>query len=235
MKDTLQIGPQVDTQTPIAHRHWILVSVGAFLLGLLGATQRFAADFRYHAKLGSNFHRLYPPYDILLWWPQYHSYYPRNFSRALAVAAVIVAIGLLCALFGRMILANTARFNKYLHGSARWAKRQDIVAMGLITLSSMKDKKREQGPSVYVGSWIDPQGGQHYLVDRSNMHVLLYAPTRSGKGISVIIPSLLSWRESALILDLKDELWALTAGWRQKHAYNKVLRWEPASLSNTVS
>jgi type IV secretion system protein VirD4 len=49
-----------------------------------------------------------------------------------------------------------------------------------------------------------------------------------------VIPTLLSWKQSAVITDLKGELWALTAGWRQQHANNKVLRFEPAAASGCV-
>jgi type IV secretion system protein VirD4 len=63
---------------------------------------------------------------------------------------------------------------------------------------------------------------------------LCYAPTRSGKGVGLVIPTLLSWSHSAVVTDLKGELWALTAGWRQAHAGNKVLRFEPASASGCV-
>ena len=64
--------------------------------------------------------------------------------------------------------------------------------------------------------------------------MLCYAPTRSGKGVGLVVPTLLSWGESAVITDLKGELWALTAGWRRKHARNKVLRFEPAVASGSV-
>ena len=60
------------------------------------------------------------------------------------------------------------------------------------------------------------------------------SPTRSGKGVGLVIPTLLSWKQSAVITDLKGELWALTAGWRQQHANNKVLRFEPAAASGCV-
>jgi type IV secretion system protein VirD4 len=63
---------------------------------------------------------------------------------------------------------------------------------------------------------------------------LCYAPTRSGKGVGLVVPTLLSWGHSAVITDLKGELWALTAGWRQKHAKNKVLRFEPATASGSI-
>ena len=84
---------------------------------------------------------------------------------------------------------------------------------------------------MYVGAWLDKRGRQHYLRHNGPEHVLCYAPTRSGKGVALIVPTLLSWGESAVITDLKGELWELTAGWRKRHANNRVLRFEPASSS----
>jgi type IV secretion system protein VirD4 len=49
-----------------------------------------------------------------------------------------------------------------------------------------------------------------------------------------VVPTLLSWGESAVITDLKGELWALTAGWRRQHAKNRVLRFEPAAANGSV-
>jgi type IV secretion system protein VirD4 len=87
---------------------------------------------------------------------------------------------------------------------------------------------------VYVGGWQDKDGNFYYLRHSGPEHVLTYAPTRSGKGVGLVVPTLLSWGASSVITDLKGELWALTAGWRQKHAKNKVLRFEPASSSGGV-
>ncbi len=88
---------------------------------------------------------------------------------------------------------------------------------------------------VYVGAWLNPKNRHlHYLRHAGPEHVLCYAPTRSGKGVGLVIPTLLSWKQSAVITDLKGELWALTAGWRQQHANNKVLRFEPAAASGCV-
>lgn len=50
----------------------------------------------------------------------------------------------------------------------------------------------------------------------------------------MVIPTLLSWTASAVIADLKGELWALTAGWRKKYAKNKVLKFEPAAANGSV-
>lgn len=108
--------------------------------------------------------------------------------------------------------------SEVLHGSARWADKEDIQKAGMFA---------EEG--VYIGGWEDERGRQHYLRHNGSEHILCIAPTRSGKGICLVIPTLLSWRQSAVITDLKGELWALTSGWRKKHAENTVLLFEPAS------
>ena len=95
-------------------------------------------------------------------------------------------------------------------------------------------KQGAASAGVYVGAWLDQHGRQHYLRHNGPEHVLCYAPTRSGKGVGLVVPTLLSWGHSAVITDLKGELWALTSGWRQKHAKSKVLRFEPAAASGSV-
>jgi type IV secretion system protein VirD4 len=125
-----------------------------------------------------------------------------------------------------LLLLDVARrsfhVNPYLHGSARWADLNDIKAASLLG-----------NDGVYVGGWRDKRGHLHYLRHNGPEHVLCYAPTRSGKGISMILPTLLSWKESAFVTDLKGELYELTSGWRQKHAKNKVLRFEPAAATGS--
>jgi type IV secretion system protein VirD4 len=64
----------------------------------------------------------------------------------------------------------------------------------------------------------------YYLRHIGSEHTIVYAPTRSGKGISVIIPTLLSWKHSAVILDIKGELWSVTSRWRKEQAGNRVIK-----------
>jgi type IV secretion system protein VirD4 len=45
------------------------------------------------------------------------------------------------------------------------------------------------------------------------------APTRSGKGVGLVVPTLLSWTGSVVIHDIKGENWALTAGWRSRFSH----------------
>ena len=47
-------------------------------------------------------------------------------------------------------------------------------------------------------------------------HVLCFAPTRSGKGVGLVIPTLLTWAGSVIVHDIKGENHGLTAGWRAR-------------------
>jgi type IV secretion system protein VirD4 len=94
-----------------------------------------------------------------------------------------------------------------LHGSARWASEADIDRTGLIAA--------RQG--VYVGAWRRENSQRlHYLRHNGPEHVLAFAPTRSGKGVGLVIPTLLAWSESAVIYDIKGENWAKTSGFRNQ-------------------
>lgn len=189
-----------------------------------GATQYFAHTFQYHPSLGTNLHGIYPPWSILTWASKWYAVYPHAFTKAGGLGATACALGLLSLLSVKSILANSSKASQYLHGSARWANRKDVEACGLIG----------NDDGVYVGAWADKAGKVHYLRHAGPEHILTYAPTRSGKGVGLVVPTLLSWPHSAVITDLKGELWALTAGWRQQHAKNKVLRFEPATLQGSA-
>jgi type IV secretion system protein VirD4 len=121
------------------------------------------------------------------------------------------------------------------YGSARWATRREVEAAGLL------------GPDgVLLGRL-----GRDYLRHDGPEHVLCFAPTRSGKGVGLVVPTLLTWPGSAIVHDIKGENWGLTAGWRarfgrvllfdptnaQSHAYNPLLEvrrgpWEVRDVQN---
>jgi len=85
-----------------------------------------------------------------------------------------------------------------LHGAARWAGGAEISRAGLRARSG-----------VIIG-----QAGGRPLVFDGPEHVLLHAPTRTGKGVGVVIPNLLTWPGSVVVLDVKQENWTATAGYR---------------------
>jgi type IV secretion system protein VirD4 len=183
------------------------------LLGIWIATQWAAHHLGYQAALGMpSFrvagHPLYRPWALFGWWYHFGPYAPHIFARAGALAggSGLVACGI--AVAGSLWRASQAG-HPSTYGSARWASRRDIERAGLFA----KD-------GVMLGRY-----GRRYLRHAGSDHVLVFAPTRSGKGVGLVVPTLLSWTGSAVIHDIKGENWALTAGWRAH--FSHCLRFDP--------
>jgi len=107
------------------------------------------------------------------------------------------------------------------HGSARWAKGKDVRKAGLT-----------KSKGVVIGGFKGTFRTKTLRHDGPE-HLFCFAKTRSGKGISLILPTLLSWKESVLVLDIKGENYALSAGYREAMG-QRVLRFEPASPTGSV-
>lgn len=119
----------------------------------------------------------------------------------------VILVGAAVGVVGAMLIVLLARpkgKGADIYGSARWAAAKDIEGSGLF-----------QGRGVFLGQTIDGR----YLRHDGPEHYAVVAPTRSGKGAGVVIPTLLAWRESALIYDLKEENWRLTAAKRAEFSH----------------
>lgn len=127
------------------------------------------------------------------WYYYGHEEETRHWLGSAAFLGAVVAV--LPALF----LVRPKR--RSLYGDARFAKESEIRTAKLTA---------DKGLIV----------GKHkgcYLVFGGQEHVLMAAPTRSGKGVGMVIPNLLNWPDSAVVLDIKQENWDVTAGFRAKH------------------
>jgi type IV secretion system protein VirD4 len=125
--------------------------------------------------------------------------------------------------------SRNAQRHDGVHGTAHWADRAEIEATCLLPLPGRR------GAGVYVGGWLDERGRLHYLRHDGPEHIAAIAPTRSGKGVALIVPTLLSWPHSLVVNDQKAELWHLTAGWRESQAGNAVLRFDPSAETGSVA
>ena len=107
----------------------------------------------------------------------------------------------LLAYLGLLALVFKAKPNST-HGDARFANRSDLAAAGLLKSST-------------TGIIVGRDGGA-YLRDSGQKFVILAAPTRSGKGVGIVVPNLLDYGQSAVVLDIKGENFNLTSGYRAK-------------------
>jgi len=185
----------------------ILVVFAIVVAGVWIATQWAAAALAYQPQLGGHWFVLfdrpiYRPWAIFIWWFSFDAYAPHVFDEAAAIAAASGFAGCGAAVFGSLWRARQQR-NITTYGSARWATKRDVRAAGLFG-----------DAGVFVGRL-----GQRYLRHDGPEHVVAFAPTRSGKGVGLVVPTLLGWNGSAVIHDIKGENWQLTAGWRARFSH----------------
>jgi type IV secretion system protein VirD4 len=145
---------------------------------------------------------VYYPWRLFQWWYAYEAYAPHVFRTAGLIAAAGGLLGAVAAIIGSLWRARQSqRVTTY--GSARWATVFDVNRAGLF-----------KSAGVFLG-----QIGRKYLRHEGPEHVMAFAPTRSGKGVGLVVPTLLSWTHSAVIHDIKGENWQLTAGWRSRFSH----------------
>jgi type IV secretion system protein VirD4 len=170
---------------------------------------------------------LYSPTDILVWtWKFNRIEFGEAVMSIFERAHLIMGVG---GFFSLVLPVGTAyrRTRKAdaerndLHGSAHWAGPQEVEAAGILPDDGNKG-------GVLFGAWED-RGTVRYLRHKGPEHMMVFAPTRSGKGVGIVIPTLLNWDQSVLVHDIKGENWALTSGFRQKVLGQRAIKFDPSS------
>ena len=194
------------------------------------ATQWLAHRFAYQAALGERGALgLYGPFDGAKWVFQFYRSAPDTFLHANIGWSVAMGVGFLTYVLLVGFGQRSLKQHDGIHGTAHWATEDEIRQSGLLP------REGEAGRGVYVGAWEDKRGQVHYLRHDGPEHVAAIAPTRSGKGVGLVVPTLLSWPHSVVVNDMKGELWAMTSGWRQRHAGNVVLKFDPAAAEGSAA
>lgn len=190
-------------------------------------TQYIAGRLAYHAALGDPlFANIYQPFSWWRWmWHFYEGAKGLYHSAFVFFVLAGVLVGTLTLVIAVGFISRSARKIENLHGSAHFATMEEIATTGLMSSSG-----------VYCGAVSDPKTGRTlYLRHDGPEHVSALAPTRSGKGVGLVVPTLLSWPASVFVLDRKGENFAMTSGWRREYANNKILRFDPANPIGSCS
>lgn len=188
----------------------IFVVLGVAFGGVWSATQWTAHALGFQSRLGAAWFYIsgvpvYEPWKLFEWWYFYDAYAPDVFLRGGTIAASsgVLATG---AAIGMAVWRSRLAKRVTTYGSARWADADEIQQAGLI-----------RATGVFLGKLNGKVVA--YLRHDGPEHVMIFAPTRSGKGVGLVIPTLLSWTGSAVIHDIKGENWNLTAGWRTRFSH----------------
>jgi type IV secretion system protein VirD4 len=149
-----------------------------------------------------------------------HYYGARSDVRRRVLACSVLGFGLVAAGAAAVLWPKP----RSLHGDARFARRGEIAAAGLLG---------DEG--IVLGEL-----GHRYLILPGQQGVALAAPPRSGKGVGVVIPNALHWPGSLVCVDIKRENWTMTAGYRAAAGQpcylfeplaedGRTARWDPLS------
>jgi len=198
----------------------ILTVFAIVLTTTWGATQWTAWRLGFQPQLGSPWFDLaglsvYPPPAFFWWWYFYDAYAPRIFLEGAAIAVSGGFVSIAVAIGMSVWRAREAKHAET-YGSARWANTVEVKAAGLL------------GPDGVVLGRLDSA----YLRHDGPEHVLCFAPTRSGKGVGLVVPSLLTWPGSCIVHDIKGENWGLTAGLRA--GFGRVLLFDPTNTASAA-
>lgn len=193
----------------------IIAVFAVVLTGLWGATQWTAATLGFQSALGTPWfwlgsYPVYMPLSFFWWWFAFEAYAPRVFETGGLIAAAGGIVAVVVAIAMSVWRAREAR-RAETYGSARWASPPEVRAAGLL---------KPEG--IMLGRL-----GEDYLRHDGPEHVLCFAPTRSGKGVGLVVPTLLTWPGSVIVHDIKGENWQLTAGFRGRHG--RVLLFDPTN------
>lgn len=231
--------PDLHTDRPLIV--WLAV---ALVLGLTAGTQYVAWRFAFHPNLGAPL-VVVPTHAagwlratgvlaagtalvcVLLPWL-------RPLSVTLAIVAACAALASVGPIYAPYRIFGWYAANANAAGAApvfrvAWVVVVTVTAAAAVAVTTMWRRQRRSPPSDSHGSahWGDgealrrPSGlllgrqGRRLLRVVGEGHVLTVAPTRSGKGVSAVIPNLLDYPGSVLVTDPKGENYAVTARWRR--------------------
>jgi type IV secretion system protein VirD4 len=194
----------------------ICAALGIVLVTMWTATEWVAWKLGFQPQLGPPWFELvgwipvyYPP-AFFWWWLVYDAYAPKVFMQGACIAASGGILSMVVAFAMSIWRAREAR-TAATYGSARWATASEVQTAKLM------------GPDgVVLGRF-----GRQYLRHNGPEHVLCFAPTRSGKGVGLVVPTLLTWPGSCIVHDIKGENWNLTSGFRALHS--RVLLFDPTN------
>ncbi|MGY0395047.1 type IV secretory system conjugative DNA transfer family protein [Fusobacterium sp. SYSU M8A802] len=191
-------------------KKYILISV-LTIVTIIFMTLYIGNIYIYYKAKGISIDDIKNPFFLIPYYNEYNSNMLINKAYRLMQGSALILIGIALGIFLKLQKDHS-------YGTARWGTLEDLDLLNVLK------SKYTDGVVLGLAKGIFKK---YKIIDNSNTHIALIAPTRAGKGVGVIIPTLLNWRESSLTLDLKGENYVKTAGFRKKILKHKVLRFAP--------
>ena len=232
----------------------VLLALITLCIALDCSTQLLAAYVHYDPLIGPPIFTIgktpyYWFFKYLVWIALFGKYVP-----SLVIKSALPLLVWLVAMIG-VSFVNMKKPVKDYHGNASYAEFSDIKKMGFFPKSGVICGIQETGllrketlinilgtliSPQKINSWLMTWGKKlglykyKYIKHDDKHHMIVLAPTRSGKGVGLIVPTLLGeWKGSCIVTDIKGENWGITAGYRQKVMGQKVIKFEPTASDGT--
>lgn len=239
----------------LAILNWV-IPIFCIIIGIFITTQKFASMMNYDESVIGNplfilksGYRLYNPLVFLLGMFKYafNSIYSYYFFQAIPATFFGIVLAVLIFVITSIIVSAHQK-NQHIHGTSRWANVKDLKKIGMLQKRGVVCGELENArvgyhvdaekASVILDLYQSPLTKKIYIspliCHSGRTNTLLLASTRTGKGVSSVIPTCVNYgvpywtkdkkskkkiiegRGSMVIFDPKGENWAATAGWRSR-------------------
>ena len=210
---------QSNIRRQLGNRIIVLALVAAVMvipgyIGMAAAFVLYYGDAYFNAIYTPSY--LFDQYMALFkYWLEYRLQLPQDFTLKVIgppAGGILASLAVLYMARAPLLDFRPFKYKESIHGDAHWATEAEIRR------AKLRARK---------GLLLGRTGANNYLICDDFQHVLLFAPTGSGKGVGFVIPNLLFWTESVVCHDIKMENHELTSGYRRKLGQNVYL-WNPA-------
>lgn len=132
------------------------------------------------------------------------------------IKSFLIAFFIISACIPLAVLSMKRNLAKrHIHGNAKWSGEKEIKKNHLRETQGIIVGKDKKGLLIF--------GGQEFAS--------VGAPTRSGKGVGIVIPNLLTWENSLVVLDVKQECFQITSKYRKQEMGQNVFLFDPFSFN----
>lgn len=195
----------------------LIVLIGFTFMCIVG-TQYFAFKTSYNPILKPMIGKIYFPYFVLIWLFKYQHTAPKLVN---LIVSIMNLVAILYSFVLYLIIIKRSQ-KKNTHGSAKYSTDRELKKVDMLDSYFPK-----AGEKYRDGVILGRTSSSKTIIDSKPTHNLIIAPSRSGKGIGIILPTLVNWSQSIICFDIKGENFQHTSKYRQEKLNNKVLRLAP--------
>ena len=227
----------------------LIIPVLILIIGIFLSTQKFAEMMGYNPRYCETpiyilkhgigkYPAGYPIFNpVVILITMFTNPFDHLVQDAIGQAAIPGTICAIIAVFTWLSISiiRSRGFNKneHLYGTARWGTKKDLKKFGLcedhgVVLAQQYDAKTEAIINKKGNFGLKMIKPSKLICHAGTSHTLVIAPTRSGKGVGTVVPTLTSYTESVIVFDPKGELYNMTAGFRQK--FSRVIKFSPVQM-----